>query len=514
MKKFLSLFLVLAMLATGLVIFSSCGDEHATDIEQVKADPYTTLLNAIRNTNNNFFIVDDDAREILEKASDKGSVTYSFEPDDDFIKEHRPVFTNMSGTMYLDSKGQVFSATSTIELEEGEKYFEQVYVDSNSITVSEEPMVDRTLKLDFGTLAKKFDNSILAEMLEEASHGDETVMAQLVDEIKELAESMGKSYEDSLKMMNEYLAIFLGDIKEETIEVDGEDYDCILIPICIDEDTAEKLLKKVASEEMAEDLKEQYINEFEEILGENTVELDLYINEDNTTFVKIVLKEVPLETIIGEEDAYITGEIFFAESRIVFSGKYVEYVNENNKYAFKINAEITKETNGDETTFEFSASYKDGKKDTKKIFNATVTYNEDSGDVSFKSKDGDDSITVTANFSVNDNSVTLAAKKVTLATKKVVTLSVDGDSEDNVYSEDINLRGLKLTVTADPKAPSAPKGATDIMDLTEEEWEELSNKFFGRSETPDTVYDDYLYLDGVYNGDYDGDYETSDYGYN
>lgn len=505
MKKFLSLFLVLAMLATGLVIFSSCGDEHATDIEQVKADPYTTLLNAIRNTNNNFFIVDDDAREILEKASDKGSVTYSFEPDDDFIKEHRPIFTNMSGTMYLDSKGQVFSATSTIELEEGEKYFEQVYVDSNSITVSEEPMVDRTLKLDFGTLAKKFDNSILAEMLEEASHGDETVMAQLVDEIKELAESMGKSYEDSLKMMNEYLAIFLGDIKEETIEVDDEDYDCILIPICIDKDAAEKLLKKVASEEMAEDLKEQYINEFEEILDKTKVELDLYINEDNTTFVKIVLNEVPLKAFIGVENASINGEIFFAESRIVFSGNYII----KDKYSFKISAEITKETDGDETTFDFSASYtssRDGIKDKNKIFDATVTYNEDSGDVSFKIKDDDDSITLTANFSVSDNSVTLAAKKV--------TLSVDSDEDDGYSKKSINLSGLKLTVTADPKAPSAPKNATDIMDLTEEEWEELSNKFFGRSEseTLDAAYDDYL--GGDYNGYYDGDYETSDYGYN
>lgn len=490
MKKFLALFLVLAMLCTALVAFSSCDDEETVDSEAAQADPYTTLMNASRNTMLKFFFNDEDAKEIIKKASTKGSYTIDMGACEAFGND----LEQYTAKGFIDTEKNM-SVSEAIIKADGANYTQINYRTADSLIIKNDLLSEKALKIDFASLAKDFKTSDIYNMLKEEGLSEQD-LETVEDILAEMEEILTASYADTVKTINEFLTIFIDEITEETIEIDDTSYDCIKMPISINKSGVknfiEKIFDKIAIPEKDDALKN--INEMINSFDNNTkLDMDVYIDTDTTSFVQIDInaKLGALNALVygsySEEIPTITGAIKFGEDRMIFNGSY-----NMGSESFLLEGEIVKKTDGNDTTFSYSLStgYKgsNNANGNTELVSGKITYNSDSGDVKITaSVAGMDTVTVKANFSVSDDKVIFALKSA----------SFDGET--------ISINAT-LTIDAAAEAPSAPTGAVDVLSLSAEELAELVSSFGGfgmgsydedYEENYDEDYDD-LYND-LYN---------------
>lgn len=472
MKKILSLFLVLAMLATSLVIFSSCGD--SVSAEDVEKDPYTILLKASRNTGNKFFIVDENAQEIIENASSKGSYSIILGENEMFAP-----LSSLSSTLYADASNKKFVYDTEIDVD-GEKFSEIVYVNPDSIALNANILPDRTLKIDFDTLVAKFKSSAFCKMTGLDGENDAEFVDQLIEAFKSIQQNMRGTYEDSLTDVNAYIKVLMGNVSEVTVTIDNEDVDCIKIPFNLNKTTLKAFVDKaLADVNLPEDVNEEFeieetVAQALEMIGDSSITFDVYVNADDTSFAKIDVNATVnmggSEGTFKGSDITVKGSVFFAETRIVFNGSVT--VGER---SFTANAEITKETKDDVTTFKFSVGVENkfgAQSQTITFDKISASYNKKTGDVKISATLPDEiEATFSGNFKAVGSKVTMTASSISFT--------------ENGATDSLNF-DVKLVIDSDPKIPETPKDAKDIMDLTEEEWQEISD-IFGEGRTEDTT---------------------------
>lgn len=457
MKKFLALFLIMAMLVSSLAIFSSCKDSVSK--AEVSDDPYTTLMKASRNTITDFFIVDDKAKDIIKDASKKGAYTVKLSDIDGYDD-----LEDMTATLYADAEKKNFVVDYAMTLDD-EDYNYRIFANPDALVATID-QIDRTLKVDLNKFTKEFEDSDLFEM----ANLDDKAVKEYVEAFMELFEDikakLDESYAKSVENANEYISIFVSEVVEGKITIDGEKVTCIKMPLTFNTKNVKKFINKIYAEADAledldefEDSKDDLIERVEYLLEDKELNLDLYINKDTTSFAKIVVK-----ADLGEDAPAIKGEIFFSESKIVFKGSVKTETTEN-----ALTAEITKTTSDTKTTFKFSAevTHESGSTEAKiKIAEGSFVYNKDSGSVKATIEIPGDLVGTDMEISFKGNFKT-DGKKVIFTANEVSIEDADGN-----YSESYDFK-LQLIVDSGAKAPSAPKNATNIMELDEDEWMEL-----------------------------------------
>ena len=114
MKKILSLLLVLCMIATSCVLFSSCAKVSTKDVEK---DPQATLSEAIQNTSASFFTDEANANKVINEALKSGSISVLFESPDLL----GGMITKISETIYLDGTNQKFVSDTNVTMNSSSK---------------------------------------------------------------------------------------------------------------------------------------------------------------------------------------------------------------------------------------------------------------------------------------------------------------------------------------------------------------------------------------------------------
>ncbi len=464
MKKILALFLVIAMLSTGLVVFSSCGDE-SIDADTAKADPYTTLMKASRNSVVNFFF-DDDAADIIKAVSKKGSMTLEIGQGDMFGND----FKSVKSSLFVDVENGLFVSEESIDVDK-QKIDQTVYSTPDSITVKSSSF-DKVLKLNLKDLTNAFNSSELIDLLKEKGIKEKD-LKQVKDAVAEVEKNLVSTYADIVKGANEFVTIFMEDVSETEVEVDGESYDCIKIPFTINNSNATKVIETALKKVELPDEDNTLANISNSLKSINDkATFTAYIDTDTTSFVKVDVKATltSIYNTTSEEDAPIlSGTILFGEDRIILNGSF-----KDRNDSTSVSGEIVKKTDGDVTTFDFSLSA--GKYE---IMSGKFSYNEETGAVELEGSadDGTDDFELSATFSVADDAITLSIKEVS--------------ADDEMLDADI-----KFTMNSAATAPSAPAGAVDILkDFSDEDWEALIKAL------NDNYYDDYY-------DDYYEDYEN------
>lgn len=487
MKKFLALFLVMATLLSTLAIFTSCGD--SVNAKEAAEEPYTTLMKAMGNTINNFFVIDKDARKTLEKASEKGafSINASNFEDTDLEK--------ITSTVYMDKEAKSFAFDSTVKID-GKDYINRVYMNSDTLAAtSKMEDINRSLKIDLDTIIAKLKTSALMEFTGMNDNSDaQQYIDVLIDAFKEVQKSMKKSYVDSVKETNEYVAIFMDDVTDAKIEIDGKKVDCVQIPLNFNSSNIEKFLKKaLANIKSTEEFdKNEIIDEVKRTLSGAGIKFDIFVKKSDTTLAKIDVK-VNTGELLGSSDTkpVIKGEIFFSDKQIVLKGSA-----KIDNASYSINAAIVKTTEKNVTTFDLSAkvTYKAGSIDgSMKLLDGAITYDKKSGDVEFDIKipEADTSYKLKANFTAKDNKVTLSASSLTYKytyTDYIWDETTGLSTEEKKTVNETYKFKVELSITSDATVPSIPSGATDIMDLSEEEWNKLANEFGIGAHSGDPIY--------------------------
>lgn len=507
MKKFLALFLIMAMLLSSFALLSSC-NENAVDKAAIKDDPYTILMKASRNTTNNFFVVNKDARKVIENASKKGA--YTFKVSD--IEDLSVPFEKFSSTVYAnaDEKNFVIDASATIY---GEDYTGSIYMNSNSIT-AETNKIEKTLKVNFETLLANFENSDLFEMADLDDEDVKEYVDAFTDLFADVKEILAKSYADSIKDANEYIEIFMGELSETTITVDGKKIDAIQMPFTFNTKNIKKYINKIFnaadaldSLEEFEETKQHVLESIDKSLNDSELKLNLYINKETTSFAKITVKaELDIPVLKDETAPIVEGEIFFSDTRIVFKGSATV-----NKETYGLNAEISKETEGDETTFKYlikGEGTEKGATVTITLAEGKIEYNNESGKVKFilSVPQAEYSCEIKGTFKTTNDKVTFTAESFSHEYKTWEYTEVeepdndyydeyyDDEYYDDEYDEPISEMvevtrneeykfKIQIIIDSDAKMPSAPNNATDIMNLSEEEWKDIISTFvYGQSE--------------------------------
>ena len=503
MKKFLALFLVVAMLISTLAILSSCGlnnnkdndkDNGETETEKpttsekdAKKDPLTTLMMAASNTTTNFFVTNKDAKKLLTSNSNKASASVEFEDTKDIM----PGFKKLSYSYYADLDDKFFASKQNIKLDDQAMNYD-TYVDmkDKNIIIAGDAF-GKNLKVNLDTLPDQIKSS---ELLKMTGLTEDTAMVDLIVNIaKEVKEILNTSDEDALKIANEYLAIFLGEISEEKLEVNGKKIDCVKMPFTIDKNSIGSFIDKAVESipalsdfEEFEEAKNEIIEEMDEALVGSKLELTVYISKEDIELEKIDIN-VKVGTAIfgGDEALKVNGEIVFTDDKIALTGSTAIDDNE-----YSLNVEIAKETKDKVTTFTASgkAAYSDGNKEaTIKLFEATASYDEKSGDVKLEVKipEAETELAVNGNFKVESKkaifTVTSASAKYVQTTYPEIYYEEFDMYEydyENPITENVTDTfdfNLVLTLDTDPETVSAPKDAVDVMTLTKKELEELGN---------------------------------------
>ena len=508
MKKFLALFLVIAMFISTLAIFASCDKageaatekEKATetnaenkapeansalDLATAKNNPNAVLMSAFSNTSTNFFVVNDSAKTIFKNAANKGAYSLNVSGMQDFG------VGDLTATLYADVANKYVAATETMVIN-GKTISANAYMNPKTVAFSMSGL-SKVLKLDLETLSSKFETSAAAKLMGIES-ADPEMVDMVMEMIEEIKKALNMTQEDATKLANDYLNCLLGEITEEN--------DCIKFPFIFNATTMKQYINKVFETTPYynnipgyADAKTEYINQIDQIFNGTELKVNVYVNKSNTSLNNISAKMTLGQAVTGMagQNIIVTADAVFTADKIAVTGSTT--IAEQN---YSANIDITKKTEGDVTTFALSAkvNYAAGAASAEiKLAEGTATYNKASGDVALTiklpSSNLAEGLTATAalnaNFKVNGSKATFTATSVALSYLATVYPEYDFDVEfdENYYTEPeptTEMRNeslsfnIALTVDAAPTIPSMPENATDVMDITTDEWAALENE--------------------------------------
>lgn len=474
MKKVLSFLLVLCMLASCCMAFTSC---DGIDAKAVEKDPQTALDDATSNRMEEFLSDDAGMGKIIYEALKSGSLALDFEGGKDIWGKD----IGINETLYFNQKKDKYVSDTTVKWDE-ESISARIFVDKNGIAFNSESILGNkdTLLINFSTLAEQFKNSALKDMME-ISASDMAEVQKALDLLKEeyaklFSEDSRKEAEEKFKeLINEIYALLEQTVSEEKLEKGDTTLDCVTLTYNITNNTVKELLKKLKTEIEAVVQDQESIVTVRHTLDEaiqsidDTVDINMtlkvYLNKKNTMLEQISFNGtviLPQESMIGSaaslDKLSFNLDLTFDDNEITLTGdaKFGET-------KLNVNASLVKEIKDKKVSYKLTVNAGDGKGATVNFVNAEYIYDKRTGDLQISADiygEGSERTKISLAGSIE---VTKSVAKLTFN-----KLQYSNGNDENTYQ-------FKLSVTFTKSAvmPEIPENAKDIVTMTELEWDAL-----------------------------------------
>ena len=476
MKKLLSIVLVLCLLLTGCLAFSSCAKVKPKDVEK---DAQAVLSEAMKNTTSEFFSDDAGLEKVINSAFKGGSVTVSFEGDKDLLGED----IKINETLYFNRKDQKYVSDTSVTLGE-DTLSARVFLDKNGLAVNSASVLgsNKTLAINFATLASGFETSALKDMVAAEGAEDEDIaqIVQLLGVLKAEYEALfAEDAEEKFKAdINAYYALMNQTVSSETITgANGKDVTCVVVSYTLTNNAMKAIFDKMladmdltgdlktetkaAVDEMMEELNSSvsfnlvaktYINGKTNKVEKETVNGTVAVLEENTTGT------IALEVVYGATEIKATLKLDAAEEKL------------------EADATLTKEEKNGEVIYKLVVNGGDGKGATVNALNATYTYTKKTGAFVLAAdvySEGDERETFTVNGSIvaNKNDAKI----------EITSVKTNDDTFDFKFS---------ITFNKSADIPQLPADAKDIVTLTESEWEDIVKDIMENSKLAEIMGDE------------------------
>ena len=469
MKKIVSSLLVLCLLVTGCLFFTSCGKVKAADLEE---NPQAVLNEAMKNTTSDFFEGDAKTGKVVKEALETGALTLSFASDDLM----GGALTKISETIYMDAKnGKVVS--DTLVTMGGEDLTARIFLDKEGLALNSEAILgsDKTLGINLTSFSEKFANSALVELF-----GIDRMTAQeIADTVAELKDQWMMNKEESQakieKLLNDIYAAMKQEASEEKIELpNGKKVKCVVASYTLSEETIRAALDKAVAELKLDEESKTSLNE---MLDEAFASLELNLTEKiyiNTKTNKVI-KESITGTVTTEiveydergvetkkkETATVNMEALFTDTEISVS---IDVTGIEEPASAKL--ALTKEKDGGKTTYKATLDVTEEGK-TSNLLTASYSYNKDDGKIELvldalsEEEEGDgkrETVKLTGKLETSDKEVKLTVDSVTTGSVTVTFEAV-------------------ISFQTGVEIPAKPEGVLDVVELTQEDWMKIMTEF-------------------------------------
>lgn len=469
------------MLLSLCVVFASCGAVSEKDMEK---DPQEVISSSLEKSINAFFEDKAGADDVLKKAAKKGKYTVMFASEDLLGGK----LTEISESIYTDTAKKQFVSETQVEYN-GEKLSAFIYGKDNKFAVSGESIFRSDIALLFNpkTFVEKFAESGLAKM----TGIDDEQIEKLTDMVKSLMDEgmfdSEKSKEKAEKLANDLIKAMNPEISTEKLEnEDGAKQDYIVSTYTINNKTVKKMANIIFdfAEDMYSSSGNTDIDDMKDKLDEALDKMDDTLDFDVKAKVYVDSKEGCLYLIDLSGEIEHTEYIYdYDFNEDTFEVETVLSGTEKNKY------EIDAELRFTSKEISLTAEIKGAEEEPIKV-DANLTKEVDGGDIEYKlvvnvendsvtvkaisasykyEADGDIRISVKIPKEIAGSEMNLSLKGKVTVEKDKATLKFDVlDMGEQQYKFD-----LVFTAEAVDSIPEFPKDAKDIVDISEDEWEQI-----------------------------------------
>lgn len=480
MKRLLSVLLVLTMLLTSCFFFASCAKVKTQDFEK---DAYSALQDVSNKTYEEFLSDEAGMNGVIKDALKSGSVAVVFEGGEELLG----VDLKVGETIYFDAANKKYVSDTSVKFGE-ESLAARLFVDKNGIAINGEDVLgsNKTIAINFATLAEQFAESALSDLIFGGFAPEETVaeVTEVLNLLKaEYEKLFANDADDKYKeFFNEICKLMKMTVSEEKVELaDGKTANCVVVAYVIDNDVIDAIMDKVIGDmELPEDIKAETEAAIDEMLTSvDAYDIDisekLYVNKKTGKSVKTTVAATVKEgeTKVLAFDATVT----FADTEIKAT-----FTAETPEEKFNGDLTLTKEEKDGKTAYKLAINAGDGKGANVNLLNASYTYDKSSGAIalSIDVYGEEERTALTINGSIN---VTKDSAKV-----EITSVTVAGETYEFK---------LSVTFTKSAEIPALPSDAKDIVTLTQEDWMEILQEvstskifsIFGAFEAPE---DDYM----------------------
>ena len=468
MKKLLSLLLVLSMILTSTVLFSSCSRVSEKDLEKEAAD---TIKTAASKSVTEFFDMNEDLFEAAAEAFKGGSVSLSLGGGEAIFGG---ALGEISETIYFDEDGEKIVSDTEVDID-GEKYSLRLYADDKSIVAGSDNLFGskKAFSLSLEDLADQLDGSALLEYIG-MSQSELVELTELAESIDKMLSEEKKEAEDIEQIINDALAELEPETDTEDIETADGDVACRTVTYTLNKSNikaaAEILIKGLMPKG---DARDEAIDALDDMFDEDqtfSAEIKAAVAKKGGRLVMLEMKSKTGYSVSGDgyyyerhEDSTMT--LLFGETeiscKIKSKGEYTDSYSETREHTEEYAVKLTKEDDGDKVKYKLTA-----KEDGEAVVTGTLTYTKDSGKLK---------------LTVDSYGDTFALEGKITGDKKKATVEVSSVTMDDV-TVDLD---IKLTFDAEAKMPAKPSNAKDILDMDEDDIEALledmeNSPLFGR----------------------------------
>ena len=476
----------------------------------IEKDPYAALSKIFNTTSTKFFVVNSNVKNLLESDSKKVSHSFKLQGSDTFPININDESCVITGSLYADADSKYVVMSGLVDGKDKD-HSVNVYMTSKDLVLSMSD-ISKVLKVDYETLPTKFKSSALFEMSGLGGEANKETVDALVSLLEGISSAFDISYEESLKLTNEYIDIFMGEIEEDELTVK--------IPFTFNTTTIKEYISKSIDlsnkilgdiEDFAE-FKDQYLAEIDRNLAGTELKFDVIVTKATYELAKIDMTIKLGEYLVGE-NLNLNGEIVFTDDKITLTGS--TKINGEN---YGLNAEISKNINGNVTTFTFFADVNysnDSTEATMKLVNGTVVYNTQTGDIKVEANvpQAETSCTLNMNLKVDGKKLIFSATSMS-ASAPVYDYIYDESIDDYIETKTIKNSSvdflLQYTIDFDPTIPAMPTNASDIMDLSQSDWEALASEFEALFPKDEEIYEetDDEFMTDEFDTDFDFEYDS------
>ncbi len=531
MKKLLSVALLL-MLVTLCFALASCGNK--VDTEEVNNNPAAAMTNAAENTASEFFDTGDGLYQTIRETLDNGSITISFD-NEELCEDFTSKLGDFDATIYFDKENGKYavnlSALYGDEEDERELLKLAAYLDKNTVVVKDEGLLnlEDSYKLNITDMINKLPDTDLGELI--------GIDEEIYDEYKSIAQKVKAEFDkilvgteiDESSFINVFLKAFADASTEETVEINGESYKCVVANYSVTKENIEKAIKETLKAVGTQyDLKD-IIDEYEERIEVIYEELDeandfsatvkVFYDKSSGAIVRTVVDGKYTVTISKYVEPNNPGYDEFYDDN--YDEAYAAFYDGSSQYYYYDSVKsIIIEWYENETgrKYQYSGTYED--EDVERSFN--VAYNSSATEFSctatMTDEDGDSESSYSGITKVKDGSVTTytyiiketrgyatriydsAVLSYDKSTGKITASTLDRTTGDAVYTinatvteedgsvkitlDSVNVKnyieyaiGASITFTPDVEVPVIT-GDNDIADIDSfEDLDKIEDKF-------------------------------------
>lgn len=349
MKRILSVLMVLAMLLTMLLSFTSCAKVNEKKVEE---NPQAAIENALDASKDGFFGDKTGVKEVADKAA---ALSIVFESEA-LLPGIKKIGLSINSDATTDKA--VFDVFANIN---NEDLAAKLFVDKNGAIVSGKDLLgsDKALAVNFTTfLANMSTSPLFQDLPAEAVTQIKDMVSKLQTEVTKV---MDKTEADTQKNLNDIYKLLGMAVTAEKVDKT----DCVVITYTVNNTNVEAVVKHIAKPmlEMNEEIKDSLDEAIAEMNETMTIDLaaKIYISKKDNTLAKMTLNG----TLTNKEDAEqkVTVDVALNEKELtakVATGEEtlevkVTYTEEADKIA--INAEATMKEGEDSQTIKGSYTY-------------------------------------------------------------------------------------------------------------------------------------------------------------